>query len=35
MVATVTVEGYETVGEADVAERFGALLERRRGGTSL
>jgi proteasome beta subunit len=35
VVATVTVEGYETVSEADVAERFGALLERRRGGTSL
>ncbi len=36
MVATVTVDGYDTVSDAEVAERFGALLERRGagGGTS-
>jgi proteasome beta subunit len=32
MVATVTVEGYETVTDSEVAERFGALVERRRVG---
>lgn len=36
MVATVTVDGYDTVSDTEVAERFGALLERRGagGGTS-
>jgi proteasome beta subunit len=35
MVATVTVEGYETVDDTEVAERFGSLLEgRRSGGTT-
>jgi proteasome beta subunit len=36
VVAAVTVDGYETVDDTEVAERFGALLERRpaRGGTS-
>jgi len=36
MVATVTVEGFETVNDTEVAERFGSLLERRTagGGTS-
>jgi proteasome beta subunit len=32
MVATVTLDGYDTVSDAEVAERFGALLERRRAG---
>ena len=34
MVATVTVEGYDTVSDAEVAERFGSLLERRSGGAT-
>jgi proteasome beta subunit len=35
MVATVTVEGYDTVPDTEVAERFGDLLARRTaGGTS-
>jgi proteasome beta subunit len=29
VVATVTADGYEQVGDAEVAERFGALIERR------
>jgi len=32
MVATVTLEGYETVADAEVAERFGSLLARRSAG---
>ena len=32
MVATVTVDGYDTVSDTEVAERFGVLLERRRAG---
>jgi proteasome beta subunit len=32
MVATVTLEGYETVSDAEVAERFGSLLARRSAG---
>jgi proteasome beta subunit len=32
MVATVTVDGYDTVSDSEVAERFASLLERRRGG---
>jgi hypothetical protein len=36
MVSTVTVEGYETVSDTEVAERFATLLERRNlgGGAS-
>jgi len=30
MMATITVDGFEEVPEADVAERFGALIERKR-----
>jgi len=32
MVATVTVDGYDTVSDTEVAERFGSLLERRSTG---
>ena len=32
MVATVTLEGYETVADTEVAERFGTLLARRTAG---
>jgi proteasome beta subunit len=32
MVATVTLEGYDTVADAEVAERFGSLLARRTAG---
>ena len=32
MVATVTLEGYETVPDEEVAERFGVLLARRSNG---
>ena len=32
VVATVTAEGYERVDEAEVAERFAVLVERRQGG---
>ena len=30
IVATVTVDGYTQVEEIEVAERFGAVIERRR-----
>jgi proteasome beta subunit len=32
VVATVTAEGYERVGEDEVAERFATLVDRRNGG---
>jgi len=35
LVATVTAEGYERVGEAEVAERFAALVERRGIGRGI
>jgi len=34
MVATVTEEGYETVADTEVAERFGSLVERRGLGSA-
>jgi proteasome beta subunit len=34
MVSTVTLEGYATVADTEVAERFGTLLARRNGGSS-
>jgi hypothetical protein len=30
MVATVSANGFELAGESEVAERFGALIERKR-----